>query len=76
MLDLSNKIESSLFIQSQEWKPQDLNELMRKIEVLSYAALGSGLIEFWEWKEVQDKLLTNRNAQNSISLRRLEKIPV
>jgi len=75
MLDLSNKIESSLFIQSQEWKPQDLNELMGKIEVLSYAALGSGLIEFWEWNEIQD-VLTNRNAQNSISLEKLEKFLV
>ncbi len=53
LLDLSNKIDMSLFIQSQEWKPEDLRGLMSKIEVLSYAALGSGLIEFWEWDEIK-----------------------
>ena len=72
LLDLSNKIDMSLFIQSQEWKPEDLRGLMSKIEVLSYAALGSGLIEFWEWEEIKHTLLT-KDFKSSLSLEDLQK---
>ncbi len=56
LLDLSNKIDNSLFIQSQEWKPGNLNELIKKIRTLSYATLGEGMIEFWEWEHVMNTL--------------------
>ena len=72
LLDLSNKIDMSLFIQSQEWKPQDLKNLMRKIEVLSYAAVGSGLIEFWEWEEIKQTLST-KEFKSDLSLEALQK---
>lgn len=54
LLDISNKLENTLFIQSQEWKPENLKELMQKISTLSYAAMGSGLVEIWEWESVKD----------------------
>jgi phosphoenolpyruvate synthase/pyruvate phosphate dikinase len=56
LLDLSNKIDNSLSIQSQEWKPGNLKELIKKIKVLSYATLGQGMIEFWEWEHVMNTL--------------------
>ncbi|MFD1314995.1 PEP/pyruvate-binding domain-containing protein [Namhaeicola litoreus] len=71
LLDLSNKTENILFIQSQEWKPSNLNELMKKIQVLSYAALGSGLIELWEWEEVKG-ILAYRSLPESMSLGELQ----
>lgn len=55
-LDFSNKIENLLFIQSQEWKPIILKELIQKIQILSSATLGSGLIEIWEGELVLDHL--------------------
>ena len=55
LLDISNKLENTLFIQSQEWKPETLKALMEKISTLSSAAMGSGLIEIWEWENVKDR---------------------
>jgi hypothetical protein len=72
LLDLSNKIDGTLFIQSQEWKPKDLRDLMSKIEVLSYAALGSGLIEFWEWDEIK-KDLSTKDFKSDLTLEELQK---
>ncbi len=59
LLDLSNKIDNSLFIRSQEWKPSNLKELIEKIRILSYATLGEGMIEFWEWEHVLNTLGDN-----------------
>jgi hypothetical protein len=75
LLDMSNKIGNSLFIESQKWKPADLKELLEKIEVLSYSALGSGLIEFWEWKEVRD-VIESGSDQQSMTLAQLQALLV
>ena len=75
LLDLSNKLDMALFIQSQEWKPEDLRDLMHKIEVLSYAALGSGLIEFWEWDEIKHTLST-KDLKSALSIEDLQKFLV
>ena len=56
LLDLSNLIERSLFIESQQWKPGNLKELIEKIKVLSFASMGTGMIELWEWQQVMDEL--------------------
>ena len=69
LLDLANKIDKSLFIQSQEWKPATLKELMKKIGILSYAAMGSGLIEIWEWESVMGIL--NNDSHTSMTLNEL-----
>jgi len=70
LLDFSNKIENSLFIQSQEWKPSNLKELLQKIQVLSYATLGSGLLEFWEWDQVPS-ILDQEELSDSMTLAEL-----
>jgi len=74
LLDLANKVEKSLFIQSQEWKPANLKELMKKIQVLSYATMGSGLTELWEWENAMDIL--NNGLPSSMSLNELNKFLV
>lgn len=70
LLDLSNKVETSIFIQSQEWKPSTLKGLLEKIQVLSYATLGSGLIEFWEWDQAPS-FLSQEELSNSMTLAEL-----
>ncbi|MEN8187296.1 MAG: PEP/pyruvate-binding domain-containing protein [Bacteroidota bacterium] len=70
LLDLSNKVETSIFIQSQEWKPNNLHDLLKKIQVLSYATLGSGLVEFWEWESVMG-ILENSDLPSSMTLEEL-----
>ena len=69
LLDLSNKMEKSLFIQSQEWKPATLKDLIKKIQVLSYATMGTGFIEIWEWESAMDEI--NVEVSSSMSLKEL-----
>ena len=56
MLDLSNELEDILLIKTQEWQPETLKELLYKIQTLSYAATGTGLIELNEWAAVEPYL--------------------
>ncbi len=74
MLDLAVKIENALFIESQEWKPAELNELIKKIQVLSHAAVGSGLIEFWEWERA--KPILGKEFKSTASLESLQEFLV
>ena len=70
LLDISNKLENTLFIQSQEWKSVNLKELLGKIQVLSAAAMGSGLLETWEWESVKG-ILKARDLPSSVTLEEL-----
>ena len=70
LLDLSNKIENTIFIQSQEWKPSNLKGLLEKIQVLSYATLGSGLVEEWEWQRVPS-ILEQKELPDTMTLAQL-----
>ena len=70
LLDLSNKVENTIFIQSHEWKPATLKELLEKIQTLSYATLGSGLIEPWEWEQVPS-ILEQKDLPNTMTLAQL-----
>ncbi|WGK63969.1 PEP/pyruvate-binding domain-containing protein [Croceiramulus getboli] len=56
VLDLSNELENILLRNTQEWKPVTVNDLMNKIYALSYAAAGAGLLEIWEWNELNPRL--------------------
>ncbi|ANH61127.1 PEP/pyruvate-binding domain-containing protein [Dokdonia donghaensis] len=56
MLDLSNELEDILLLKTQEWQPETLKELLYKIQTLSYAATGTGLIELNEWAAVEPYL--------------------
>ena len=54
LLDLSNQFENILLIETQNWQTQTLKETLRKIEVLTCGALGSGLLEFWEFNQIEN----------------------
>lgn len=56
LLDVSNTLEDIMMRKSQKWNPEDLLGLMEKIRHLSLAAVGSGLIEFWEWQKIEPQL--------------------
>ena len=53
LLDISNQLENILLIETQNWQTEDLAETIRKIEVLTCASLGSGLLEFWEYDRIE-----------------------
>ncbi len=53
MLDLTNELEDILLLKTQEWQPENLGELLQKIETLSYATAGTGLIELGEWYAIE-----------------------
>ena len=55
LLDISNQIDNILLIETQNWKTETLQETIGKIKTLSCAALGNGLIEFWEYNEVEKR---------------------
>ena len=56
LLDLSNQLENILLIQSQNWETPTLEETIKKIETLSCAALGTGLLEVWGYNQIDRKL--------------------
>ena len=56
LLDLSNAVEDVLLKKTQEWEPEDLQDLLEKIRHLSLAAAGTGLIELWEWEQIKPRL--------------------
>lgn len=65
LLDISNQIDNLLLIETQNWNTETLQETVEKIKILSCAALGNGLIEFWEYNEIDkrfDNFLKNDNT--------------
>ncbi|MCK8479862.1 PEP/pyruvate-binding domain-containing protein [Flavihalobacter algicola] len=63
LLDLSNRLEQKLLIESQNWETSNLAETLYKINTLVCASMGSGLIEHWEYNAVEyvinDKITTS-----------------
>ncbi|WP_084399554.1 PEP/pyruvate-binding domain-containing protein [Pseudotamlana agarivorans] len=55
-LDISNKIEKTVFQTSQEWQPSHLRDMLEKIDYLSYIAAATGLIELWEYDKANHDL--------------------
>ncbi len=70
ILDLSNELENILLKRTQEWKPEQLKELLQKIYALSYAASGTGMIELWEWQRVQP-ILQSYLSKNELTINEL-----
>lgn len=69
MLDLSNKLEEVIFKNSEKWEPKTLLEQLDKIYALSLASASAGFVEWWEWKQVDDKLqLDNLQEMNLAQL--------
>ena len=70
LLDLSNQIENILLIESQNWESSTLQESIEKIEALSCAALGTGLLEVWEYNQIE-KNLTSTSEKEELSVKEL-----
>ncbi|WP_405565832.1 PEP/pyruvate-binding domain-containing protein [Polaribacter sp. Asnod6-C07] len=64
LLDISNQLENILLIETQNWKTVNLEETIHKIEVLTCASLGAGLLEFWEYDQVENNLKSGTNQEN------------
>jgi len=73
LLDISNQIENVLLIETQNWQPETLLETIHKIESLTCAALGTGLIEFWEFSEIETVFSNIKNKEN-ISVEQLNEL--
>ena len=56
LLDFSNDIENILSKKSSEWQPQQLEDLVDKINLVSCATVGTGLMEQWEWQQIRSDL--------------------
>ncbi|WP_299764051.1 PEP/pyruvate-binding domain-containing protein [uncultured Dokdonia sp.] len=52
LLDISNRLERTLLTELQSWETTTLREQLNKINVMSCAAVGTGLIERWEYDAV------------------------
>lgn len=63
LLDISNQLENVLLIETQNWQPETLHQTIEKIETLACVALGTGLLEFWEHQEIENKLINAKNAK-------------
>lgn len=61
LLDIANKLETIVFIQSGLWNPKILKEQLEKTYILAMASAGTGTIELWEWREV-DAILKPTNS--------------
>jgi pyruvate,water dikinase len=57
ILDISNQLEKTLLIEAQNLKTTNLLDLVNKINYLSCASVGTGLIENWEYVEIQNELI-------------------
>lgn len=56
-LDLSEKLETILFREASQWEPKTVKNSLQKIHTLSIAAVGTGLIEKWEWERISPRLI-------------------
>lgn len=56
LVDVSLAAENLLFRIVGEWTPATPAQMLEKFSVLARAAAGSGLLENWEWRELQNHL--------------------
>lgn len=56
LLGIANQLQMIVFKQANAWEPTTIAGQLEKIHALSMAAAGSGLLELWEWKEVEKQL--------------------
>ena len=58
LLDLTNQLEKTLLIESQNYTTTTLHDNILKINTLACAATGTGLIENWEYNAIENRLNT------------------
>ena len=67
LLDLSLAGERALMAVAAEWRPTHLRDLLRQNLALGRAVAGTGLLERWEWKELE-RVLEPAPARDAISV--------
>ncbi len=67
LLDLSNALEEIFFAEISQWQPKNLKESTEKICYSGLAALGTGLIEEWEWSEVVGVLCGSQKEEVTLA---------
>ena len=73
MLDLSNRLEHLLLKEIQNWDTQTLQDNLNKINALACAAVGTGLIENWEYAAI-DSQLSEINSGKNLNVETLNSI--
>ncbi|WP_142784325.1 PEP/pyruvate-binding domain-containing protein [Changchengzhania lutea] len=56
LLDISNELEHTLLSQLQDWKTETLYHNLEKINTLVCAAMGTGLLENWEYQAIEEAI--------------------
>ncbi|MGB3464909.1 MAG: PEP/pyruvate-binding domain-containing protein [Cyclobacteriaceae bacterium] len=67
ILDIVNELESILFKAVAQWEPNTMDELLSKIYTLEKGAVGTGMIELWEWKKVSPSLIPPNTPSLSLA---------
>ena len=68
LLEISNQLEHALLTQVQKWNSETVYSSIEKISTLACAAMGTGLIESWEYNAIESKFsaaLSNTNLSIS-----------
>lgn len=56
LLDVSNELEHALIAQVQDWKAPTIYENLEKVNTLVCAAMGTGLLEEWEYQTLETQI--------------------
>ena len=73
LLDFSNQLENKLLIATQNWETVTLAQHLDKINTLTCSAMGTGLIEQWEYQAIES-ILNDQLNKNSIALTDLNEL--
>ena len=73
LLDITNQLENKLLIEAQNWQVENLAENLHKVNTLACAALGTGLIEQWEFEAIESYLNLGRE-EKELSIANLNSI--
>lgn len=75
LLDLSNQLEQKLLTETQNWESVTLIDNLSKINSLICAAVGTGLIESWEYEAIE-AVFNNTIAKKSLTVAELNELLV
>ncbi|QOD60790.1 phosphoenolpyruvate synthase [Polaribacter haliotis] len=73
LLDLTNQLEKILLIETQNWKPETLEETILKTETLICASYATGLVEAWEF-DVVKPIFSNTLENEKTTLEQLNSL--
>lgn len=73
LLDLSNQLEHILLIEAQNWETTTVADNLDKISSLTCAALGTGLIEIWEYNAIENQL-NDKLTKDSLTIEELNNL--